>query len=52
MSFVFIGVGLLGGWWLFKLSEEHHAEASFLYGFLGTAWAFACLAIAANLVFK
>lgn len=49
---LFIMVALGGAWWMFNLSNENHAEASFFYGVLGAIWAFTCLGIAANLAFK
>jgi hypothetical protein len=41
-------VGMIGGWWMFKLSNENYEEASFGYGALGLIWALVCLGIAAK----
>lgn len=46
---LFILIGLAGGWWLFRLSADHYAEAALMYGAIGTIWAFACLGIAGRL---
>jgi hypothetical protein len=39
---------MVGGYWLFSLSDRNNNEASVLYGIVGLVWALACLGVAAH----
>jgi len=40
-------VAIIGGWWLFSLSDRNNQEASVMYGICAALWCAACLVIAA-----
>lgn len=39
---------MVGGYWLFSLSDRNNGDGSLLYGVVGLVWALTCLGIAAH----
>lgn len=54
MNYVFaifmVIAAMIGGWWMFKLSNENYDLASGTYACVGVLWGAACLGMALRVI--